>query len=77
MSQRGLKKNSKTNALRFTRSSKQDRGGGGPGRGVEDPSLLYSADSGHGDAEYEELTDLEGQKGLQTERERLEGLTGK
>lgn len=45
--------------------------------GFEDPSLLYSADSGHGDSGYEELTDLEGQKGLQTERERLEGLTGK
>lgn len=42
--------------------------------GLDDPSLLYSANSGRGDAAYEELTDLEGQKGLQTERERLEGF---
>ena len=77
MSQRGLKKTSKTKALRFTRSSKQDRGRGGVGLGFDDPSLLYSANSGNGDSGYGELTDLEGQKGVQTERERLEGLTGK
>lgn len=41
--------------------------------GLDDPSLLYSANSGHGDAGYEELTDLEGQKGMQTKREGLEG----
>ena len=43
--------------------------------GLNDPSLLYSADRGQGNAGYEELTDLEGQKGLQTKREALEGFT--
>ena len=36
--------------------------------GLDDPSLLHSVNSG-----YEELTDLEGQKGMQTKREGLEG----
>ena len=40
--------------------------------GLDDPSLLYSANSEHGTAGYEELTDLEGQKGVQTKREGLE-----
>lgn len=40
--------------------------------GLDDPSLLYSATSGHGDARYEELTDLESQKGTRTKREGLE-----
>ena len=65
LSQRGLKHKTKTNALRRTRSLKRDRIRSGAAVGLDDPSLLYSANSGHGDAGYEELTDLEGQKGLQ------------
>ena len=39
---------------------------------LDDPSLLYNASGRHEDAGYEELTDLEGLKGLHTRRERLE-----
>ena len=39
-----------------------------------DPSLLYGADCGRGVAGYEELTELEGQKGVQTKRDGLEGF---
>ena len=42
--------------------------------GLDDPSLLYATSPGQGDAPYEELTDLEGQKGMQTKREGLEGF---
>ena len=73
LSQRNFTKKEKSNLPRFTRSSKQVGGGrDGAGMRLDDPSLLYSAGSKHGDARYEELTDLEGQKGLGTRRERLE-----
>lgn len=73
-SQRGIKKTSEISVLWFKRSPKADRGRSGAGMGLDDPSLLSSANSGHGDAGYEELTDLEGQKGMQTKREGLEGF---
>ena len=72
LSQRSLQKKAKYNVHRFTRSSKQVGGRDGAGMRLDDPSLLYSAGSRHEDAGYEELTDLEGQKGLHTQRERLE-----
>ena len=50
------------------KSAKPDRGPGGGGMGLDDPSFLHSVNNG-----YEELTDLEGQKGMQTKREDLEG----
>ena len=71
-SQRGIKQSSNRNALWFTGSTKLKSGRGGAGVGIDDPSLLYSANSGHGAARYEELTDFEGQKGMQTKREELE-----
>ena len=74
LSQRGIKKASDTNMLWFKRSPKPDRGRHGAGMGLDAPSLLYSGNNGHGDAGYEELTELEGQKGMQTKREGLEGL---
>ena len=57
--------------LWFKRSSKPDRGRGVAGTGLDDPSFLYTANSG-----YLELTDFEGQKGVPTKRDRLEGFTG-
>ncbi|KAF6218247.1 hypothetical protein HO133_006209 [Letharia lupina] len=72
LSQRENKRSSERSVLWFKRSPNPDRGRGGAGMGLDDPSLLYSANSGHGDAGYEELTDLEGQKGTQTKREGLE-----
>lgn len=60
--------------LWFKKNPKPDRVRGGAGKGLDDPSLLYSAKSGRGDAGYEELTDMEGQKGMQTKREGLEGF---
>ena len=71
LSQRSFKKNAKSNVPRFTRSSKQVDGRDGAGMRLDDSSLLYSASSRHGDAGYEELTDLEGQKGRHTQRERV------
>ena len=73
-SQRGLKKNSNGKIHRGFRASKHDGGRGGVGVGLDDPSLLYSANSEHGAAGYEELSDLEGQKGMQTKRGGLEGM---
>lgn len=72
--QPGSRKTSEKSLLWLKRSPKPDRGTLGTGVGLDDPSLLYSANSGHGDAGYEELTDLEGQKGMQTKREGLEGF---
>lgn len=57
LSQRGLKK-----------SSKYPRGHGRAGMGLDDPSLLDCAKGAHGDAGYEELTELEGQKRMQIKR---------
>lgn len=74
LSQRGLKKKSETSVLWFKRSARPDRGRSRTGVGLDNPSLLYSANSGHGDSGYEELTDLEGQKGAQTKRGGLEGF---
>ena len=53
--------------LWFKESPKPDRDRKGAGIENDDPSLLYSANSG-----YEELADLEGQRGMQTKREDLE-----
>lgn len=74
MSQRGKKKSSERSALWLKRSPKPDRGRSGARMGLDDPSLLYPTIPGQGDAPYEELTDLEGQKGKQTKREGLEGF---
>ena len=74
LSQRGTKKTSDTSVLWFKRSPKPDHGRRGAAMGLDDPSLLYSGNSGHGDAGYEELTDLGGQKGMQTKRVGLEGF---
>lgn len=74
LSQRGNKKTSDNSVLWFKRSPKPDRRRHGTGVGLDDPTLLYSGNSGHGDAGYEELTDLEGQKRLQTKREGLEKI---
>ena len=68
----GIKKPLKISGHWFGRSQKPDRRRGGGGIGLDDPSLLYSADGRDGDAGYEELTDLEGQTGMQTKREGLE-----
>lgn len=40
--------------------------------GLNDRSLLYSANSGSSDARCEGMTDLEGQNGIQVRREGLE-----
>ena len=72
--QRGNRKTSEKSLLWLKRSLNPDRGTLGTGVGLDDPSLLHSANNGHGDARYEELTDLEGQKGMQTKREGLEGF---
>lgn len=40
--------------------------------GLDDRSLLYSANSGSWDARCDGMTDLEGQNGIQTRREGLE-----
>ena len=74
-----LHKDSKTQAFRFTRSSKRNRGAGSDDHDDDPPFLHHVADSGgYGNAGYEELTELEGQQkpGLQTKREKLEGLMG-
>lgn len=69
-----INKTSDTSVLGFKRSPKPDRGRHGAGMGLDDPSLLYSGNSGHEDAGYEELTDLGGQMGMQTKRDGLEGF---
>ncbi|CAD6590843.1 MAG: hypothetical protein ASARMPREDX12_004751 [Alectoria sarmentosa] len=69
--QHGIRKTSEISVLWFKRSSKPGRGRGATGTGLDDPSLLYTANSG-----YLELTDFEGQKGMPTKRDRLEGFTG-
>ena len=77
LGQRSSKTKAKSNGARVTRGSKQAGGRDGAGIRLDDPSLLYSATSRHVDAGYEELTDLEGQKGLHTtQRERLERVRG-
>ena len=53
--------------LWFKESPKPDRDRNGADSRLDDPSLLYSANSG-----YEELADLEGQRGMPTKREDLE-----
>ena len=45
---------------------KPNRRPGGAHMGLDDPSLLYSANSGHLETGREEGTDLEGQNGIQT-----------
>ena len=60
--------------LWFKRSPRPDRRRDRTGVGLDDPSLLYSANGGHRGSRYEELTDLEGQKGAQTKRGGLEGF---
>ena len=51
---------------------KPDRRADGAHVGLDDPSLLCSANNGHWDTMCEEMADLEGQDGTQTMREGLE-----
>ncbi len=45
---------------------------GGAHMGLDDPSLLYSANGGYSDAGCEEGADLEGHNGIRAKREGLE-----
>ena len=47
---------------------------GGAHMGLDDPSLLYSANGGHSDTGCEEGTDLEGHNGIRAKRGRLEDM---
>ncbi|CAF9942378.1 hypothetical protein IMSHALPRED_003648 [Imshaugia aleurites] len=67
LGQRGSQKSSGRSVLWFKESPKPDRDRNGADSRLDDPSLLYSANSG-----YEELADLEGQRGMPTKREDLE-----